>query len=136
MGLDIGSVRIGVALSDPLGIIAQPYETIQSISLMRNVKAVCTLAEKAEAVRIIVGLPLNQHGEVGLQAKVVLEFVERLQANTKLEVLTQDERYSTAGAQRALIEADVSRKGRKQVIDKVAAVFILQTWLDRQANQR
>lgn len=136
LGLDVGNVRIGVALSDPLGIIASPHSVVQSSSPKKDAEAIAQLVEKTEAKQVVVGLPLDMEGKVGPQANKVLEFIAFLKEATPVEIFTQDERYSTAAAQRMLIEADVSRKGRKQVIDKVAAQFILQTYLDRSSRAK
>ena len=131
LGLDVGDVRIGVAVSDPLCIIAQPLTVIQVKSLAEDLEAVRAIVQEREVVRIVVGLPLNREGLPGPQAEKVLAFVEALRPVVGVEVVTQDERFSTAAAQRMLIEANVSRKGRKKVIDKVAAHHILQVHLDR-----
>jgi len=134
MALDVGEVRIGVAVSDPLGIIAQPYSVIAASSPEGDVDAVRNLVAETAAVRIVVGLPLNLEGQPGPQAQKVLAFVERLRAAVDVEVVTQDERYSTAAAQRVLRQAGVKRKKRKKVVDKVAAQHILQIYLDRQTK--
>jgi putative holliday junction resolvase len=134
MGLDVGDVRIGVAVSDPLGIIAQPHSVIKCSSPEQDIEAVRALAAELGVLRLVVGLPLNREGQPGPQAEKVLAFVERLRAVVNVEIAMQDERFSTAAAQRMLIEADVSRKGRKKVVDKIAAHHILQTHLDRQRN--
>lgn len=131
VGLDIGDVRIGVAVSDPLGIIAQPHTVIVCCSPEHDVEAIRSIVEEQEAAAVVAGLPLNREGEVGPQAEKVLAFVERLREALDIEVVTQDERYSTAAARRMLIDANVRRKARKKVIDKVAAHHILQTYLDR-----
>ncbi len=131
VGLDVGDVRIGVAVSDPLGIIAQPHSVIRVATPEQDIEAVRAVVTEKEAVRIVVGLPLNREGKPGPQAEKVLAFVEALRTALGIEVVTQDERFSTAAAERMLIQANVSRKGRKQVIDKVAAHHILQTYLDR-----
>ncbi len=134
IGLDVGNVRIGVAVSDPLRIIAQPHSVIKCSSPRNDIEAIRKLVLETEAVRVVVGLPLNQEGKTGPQAEKVLAFIEQLRAVLDVEVVTQDERFSTAAAQRMLIQANVSRKGRKQVVDKIAAHHILQTHLDRQRN--
>lgn len=134
MGLDVGEVRIGVAVSDPLGIIAQPHSVIQCSSPEQDIDAIRALAAELGVIRIVVGLPLNREGKPGPQAEKVLAFVERLRAVVDMEIATQDERFSTTAAQRMLIEADVSRKNRKKVVDKIAAQHILQTHLDRQKS--
>lgn len=136
MGLDVGDVRIGVAVSDPLRIIVQPHSVIKCSTPSKDIEAICTLVRETETVRVVVGLPLNQEGKPGSQAEKVLAFVEQLRTALDVEIVTQDERFSTAAAQRMLIDANVSRKGRKQVIDKIAAHHILQTYLDRQRNIR
>ena len=132
VGLDVGDVRIGVAVSDPLRIIASPSTVIQASSPQRDAAAVQAIVVEQDAKCVVVGLPLNREGKPGPQAQKVLAFVEALRDTLDVEVVTQDERYSTAAAQRMLIDANVSRKGRKKVIDKVAAHHILQTYLDRQ----
>ena len=104
------------------------------MSTFLYVEAIRKVVEERAAVTVVVGLPLDQHGEVGVQARKVLEFVDVLRDALEIEVVTQDERFSTAAAERMLIQADVSRKGRKKVIDKVSAQLILQLYLDRRAN--
>jgi putative Holliday junction resolvase len=136
MALDVGDVRIGVALSDPLGMIAQPHSVITCVTLQDDTAAVAALASEVEAVRIVVGLPLDQNGEPGPQAEKVLAFIAALEGETEATILTQDERYTTAFAERALIDANVRRKKRKGLRDQIAAQQILQTWLDRDAVER
>ena len=135
IGLDIGDVRIGVAISDPLRIIAQPHSVITRTSLQCDLNAIQRIVAEQEAIRIVVGLPLNREGKPGPQAEKVLEFIDRLREVVAIEIVTQDERYSTAAAQRMLIDANVSRKNRKKVIDKVAAHHILQVHLDRASSR-
>lgn len=134
LGLDIGDKRIGVAVSDPLGIIAQPHKVIKRSSPKRDTEAIRMLIEETGASRIVAGIPLDREGKPGPQAAKVLAFIEILRRVVDVEVVMQDERYTTAAAERALIDADVSRKTRKKVIDKVAAHYILQTYLDRQSR--
>ena len=136
IGLDVGEARTGVALSDPLGLIASPYETIQVKSPRADAEAVRALVEEQEAVRIVVGVPLNMQGEVGPQAEKVLEFVDVLKETIDIEVVTIDERFSTAAANRSLIESGIKGKRRKRVVDQVAAQQILQLYLDREAHRR
>jgi len=136
MALDVGDVRIGVAMTDPMQMIASPRETVKCTNEAADLAAVAKLAVDQEVVRIVVGLPLNQHGERGPQAEKILAFTEKLRPLVKAEIVLQDERFSTAEAQRMLIAADVRRDKRKQVIDKVAAANILQSYLDRRATQR
>ncbi len=134
IGLDVGDVRIGVAVSDPLGSMALPRGVIQRGAPETVMTALHELIEETEASRIVVGLPLNQHGEPGPQAEKVQRFAEELERRFGLPVDTQDERFSTAEAERTLIGADVSRKNRRRVIDKLAAQHILQTYLDRRTR--
>ena len=131
LALDVGDVRIGVASSDPLRIIASPYSVITRTSLDKDLEALRDVIAEREAVRVVVGLPLGIDGTPGPQAAKVLEFIEQLRTVTSVEIVTQDERFSTAGAQRMLIAANVSRKNRKKVVDKIAAQHILQIHLDR-----
>ncbi len=134
IGLDIGDVRIGVAVSDPLGITAQAREVIPVRSQEEDAEAIRAIVEETEAIRIVAGLPLDQNGEVGPQAAKVLGFVETLRSALDIDIVMQDERFSTAAAERALIDADVRRDKRRNVIDMVAAQHILQTYLDRQKS--
>jgi putative holliday junction resolvase len=136
LGLDVGHVRIGVALSDPMGIIASPHSVITATEPEADAKAVAALMEEVEAQRVIVGVPLNLEGKAGPQAEQVLAFVEHLKHFTDREIFTVDERYTTAFAERALIGANVKRKNRKGARDKIAAQQILQSWLDRTAHDR
>ena len=133
IGLDLGSVTLGIAISDPLGIIAQGVETFRfpqdqdSLSIPR-VKELC---EKENVKTIVLGLPKHMNGDVGIRGEICLKFKEKLEKRIEgVEVVLQDERLSTKIAEQSLIFAYVSRKKRKQVIDKMAAVTILQTYLD------
>lgn len=129
LGLDVGTVRIGVALSDPLGIAAQPFEVIDR----RKANALTRIAEIVSengVERIIVGRPLRLSGEAGLAAQAVDLFVLELAAKVKVPIDLWDERLSTAQAERAMIEGGARRETRRQNIDKVAAALILQSYLD------
>ena len=132
VGLDVGTRRIGVAVSDPLGITAQPREVLEVDRAQPGavVEVIARLVTAVGAERVVAGLPLDQSGEVGRQARRVLELVERLRARLEVPVETWDERFSTAAAERALLEGGVRRAKRRQVRDKVAASLILQSWLD------
>ena len=130
LGLDVGDVRIGVAVSDPLEVIAQPLTSVKRISVRRDVESIKRLAEENEAGKIVVGVPKTLDDEVGIQAQKVLDFVEVLGKALEIPIVLWDERLTTAEAERALIQADMSRRKRKKVIDKVAAVLILQGYLD------
>ena len=133
--LDIGDVRIGVAVSDPTGTIASPVEVIRRIGWSPDAKKIREICERYQTNRILSGLPLNMDGTEGFQARKVRDFCAQLE-KSGLQVVFQDERLSTVSAEDALIEGNVSRSGRKQVIDKIAASVILQQWLDARKNRR
>ncbi|MBT3181005.1 MAG: Holliday junction resolvase RuvX [Deltaproteobacteria bacterium] len=133
--LDIGSKRIGVAASDPLGWTAQGVEVIERKGNKKDMERICEICREWEAEKIVAGLPLNEEGEIGPAAKKIQGFVDKLKvhlegAKLDIDVEMWDERYSTAIAEERLIEADVSRKKRKRVIDKMAATVILQDYLE------
>jgi putative Holliday junction resolvase len=132
LGLDLGTKTLGVAVSDELGWTAQGVETIQineeqgeyGLSRLRE------LIEQYAVEEIVVGFPKNMNGTVGPRGEATQRFAERLKQTFSLPVVLWDERLSTMAAERMLIAADVSRKKRKKVIDKMAAVMILQSYLD------
>jgi len=130
LGLDVGDVLIGVAVSDPSGTIAQGLISITRADLKEDVEAVRRLINQYEVGEIVVGLPKMMDGEIGIQAQKVLSFVESLQAEVEIPVVLWDERLTTVAANKLLIEADMSRRKRKKVVDKVAATLILQGYLD------
>jgi putative Holliday junction resolvase len=130
MGLDVGSHTIGVALSDELGLTAQGLETIRRKSTDQDLQTLTRIVTKYEVSRIVVGLPKNMDGTLGPQAEKMLKWKRTLEEALRLPVETWDERLSTVGATRILLEADVSRKKRKRSVDKIAAVLILQGYLD------
>ena len=135
LAFDIGEKRIGVAVSDPLGITAQGIETYhRTEDLEQDVAHLIKLANGYKPVKIVFGLPRNMDGSYGFQAQITREFADAVLAKWDGDHAFQDERLTTASARRVLIEADVSRDKRKQVIDKVAAVLILQSYLDAHGN--
>lgn len=131
MALDVGSKRIGVALSDPLKITAQGLETFQRTTLEEDICGLWQLIDQYEVSQLVVGLPKNMDGTIGFKAEEVRQFIADLTAQRSIEVIWVDERLTTVSAERTLLEADVSRAKRKKVIDKMAAVLILQSYLDR-----
>mgnify|MGYP001606977150 FL=1 len=136
LGIDFGSHRIGLALSDETGIIAMPFETVPGRDVpaaIRRIKEVCV---EKEVSRIVVGLPLNMNGTAGPAAVGAEEFAKALRAGTGIEVVMSDERLSTAIVERMLIEADTRRDKRKQVRDPLAAQVILQGYLDRMSSDQ
>ena len=131
MGLDVGTKTIGVALSDELGLTAQPLTTIKRTGIRKDMEKLLGLMEEHGVEMLVVGVPVNIDGTIGERAKSVLAFVERLREATDAEIRTWDERLSTAAVERVLIEGDMSREKRKKVIDRLAAAYILQGFLDR-----
>ena len=135
LGLDVGTKTIGVAISDPLGWTAQGLETIQRKGMAKDIEALLAIIRAKEVEKIVIGLPLHMQGGESVSAMRARELGQRLGEKSGLEIIYQDERLSTVSAQRVLLEGDVSRAGRKAVIDKVAAGFILQSYLDGLANK-
>lgn len=131
MGLDIGSRTIGVAISDELGITAQGLKTLKRKSMEEDLREIATIIRQFEIGRIVLGLPKKMDGTLGTQAEVVFNWMRFLMEKIHVPVDTWDERLSTVGASKILLEADLSRRKRKKVIDKLAAVLILQGYLDQ-----
>ncbi|MDQ0254282.1 putative Holliday junction resolvase [Evansella vedderi] len=133
LGLDVGTRTIGVAVSDAFGWTAQGVETIKRVENdeEKDFERLDTLIKEHEVGTIVVGLPKNMNGTIGPSGELCQAFADKLKARTNLKVELWDERLSTVAAERMLVTADVSRKKRKKVIDKMAAVMILQGYLDR-----
>lgn len=129
MGIDIGEKRIGIAISDQLGITAQGVETY-SRNNENDAEYIVERAKELGAELIVAGLPLNMNGSEGPSAKMAREFMGKV-SSLGMPVEFIDERLTTVSAERMLISADVSRKKRRQVVDKIAAVYILRTYLDK-----
>ena len=135
LGLDVGDRTVGVAASDLLLMTAQGVETIRRESLEQDLSRLDELMREYDAVRLVVGLPRNMNGTEGERCDIVRAFAEEVQkTRPDAEIIFWDERLSTVAAAKSLISADVSRKKRKKVIDKMAAVFILQGYLDSLAK--
>jgi putative Holliday junction resolvase len=134
LGIDHGDARIGVAVSDELGMLAHPLETILVKETKDFVGRIAELATREKATTIVIGMPRNMDGSYGPAAEKVRAFAEQLRTKTKLEVKLWDERLTSVAAQRALHEAGRKVKESRKVIDQVAAVMILQGWLDSQAG--
>ena len=133
LGLDYGSKTVGVAVSDPLGLTAQKVETIwrkQENKLRRTLARIEELIAEYEVEKIVLGFPKNMNNTVGERAEKARECGEMLKKRTGLEIIIWDERLTTVEADRTLIEAGVRRENRKQYLDGIAAVFILQGYLD------
>lgn len=139
MGLDYGTKTVGVAVSDALGLTAQAVETIQrkeENKLRRSLARIEELISQYEVEKIVLGFPKHMNNDIGERAERTLEFKEKLIQRTGLEVIMWDERLTTVEAERTLIESNVRRENRKQYIDKIAAVFILQGYLDSVYNSK
>lgn len=134
LGLDLGTKTIGVAVSDPLGWTAQGVKTIQRVGLKKDIQEIKDIVDEYGVEKIVLGMPKNMNGTVGEAGERSISFGENLKNKLGVEVILQDERLSTVSAERSLIEADVSRKKRKKVIDTVAATYILQTYLDKKTK--
>ncbi|CAM3928352.1 TPA: Holliday junction resolvase RuvX [Bacillus cereus] len=132
LGLDVGTKTVGVAMSDEMGWTAQGLETIRINEERGNFgfDRISELVKQYNVDKIVVGLPKNMNGTIGPRGEACQQFAENLRELLQLDVVMWDERLSTMAAERLLISADVSRKKRKQVIDKMAAVVILQGFLD------
>ena len=130
MALDVGTKRIGVAMSDELFLTAQGADTIYRISLDADLAKIKKVAEDNGVSEIVVGLPINMNGTYGAKAKEIELFADSLTKVVSIPVKTWDERLTTVQAENVLLEADVSRAKRKKSIDKLAAQFILQSYLD------
>jgi putative Holliday junction resolvase len=129
LGIDLGEARVGVAVSDDLGMLAHPLETI-SVKTTDVKKRILTLAAERGAQTIIVGMPRNMDGTYGPAATKAKEFIEALRSSTEIKIIGWDERLTTVSAQRSLHEAGKNTKKQRPIIDQVAAQIILQGWLD------
>ena len=137
LGLDVGSATIGVSVSDPFGWTAQGVETIRHTTREADFKRLSVLVSQYGVETFVIGMPLNMNGTKGMRATRTEEFAADLAAAfPNISQVFWDERLTTVMVQKELIAADVSRKKRKQVIDKMAAVSILQGYLDRLAHQK
>ena len=139
MGLDYGTKTVGIAISDPLLLTAQGIETIQrkeENKLRRTLARIEELVSEYEVEKIVLGFPKHMNNDIGERAEKSLEFRDMLARRTGLEVIMWDERLTTVEAERTLIESNVRRENRKKYIDKIAAIFILQGYLDSVYLQR
>ncbi|MDL2218126.1 Holliday junction resolvase RuvX [Christensenellaceae bacterium OttesenSCG-928-M15] len=137
LALDIGEKRIGIAVSDPLGYTAQGLETyVRKGDVGRDVEHILAIAESYAPVCLLFGMPRNMDGSYGYQSRMVQEFADAVLIRWTGEIAFFDERLTTVSAERVLIDADMSREKRRKVVDKVAAVVILQAYLDTERNKR
>jgi putative holliday junction resolvase len=135
LGLDVGTKTVGIALSDELGWTAQGLETLRrnEEDPEDDMHKIAAIAKEYEVGTIVIGLPKNMNGSIGPSGERSQEFAESLKKHYDCEMVMWDERLTTVAAERMLVSADVSRKKRKKVIDKMAAVMILQGYLDRKS---
>lgn len=136
MGLDVGDKTIGVAVSDLMGLTAQPIITVRRVGKKKDIEELKKIIKEKDVKKIVSGLPKNMNGTLGPQGEKVIKFCELLEEETGLKVEYWDERLSTVAAERSLIEGDISRQKRKKVVDMLAAVIILQGYLDRQSMMK
>jgi putative Holliday junction resolvase len=134
IGLDVGDVRIGVAVSDALGITAQGVSTLRRKSLDEDLMALKMILEEYQVDTVVIGNPLNMDGQSGVQADKVKAFAEVMSERLNTRSILWDERLTTAEARKVLIEGGMRREKRKQVIDQMAAMLILQSYLDAQGS--
>jgi putative Holliday junction resolvase len=135
LGLDVGDKRIGVALSDSLGLIASALTVVERKTDEAAMKQIIDLVRENDVGRIVVGLPLSLDGSLGNQAQAVQAFVELLEKRTETPIVTWDERLSTVAAERMLVEVGMKRDKRKKHRDSLAAAFVLQGYLDHEKSQ-
>jgi putative holliday junction resolvase len=131
LGLDVGDRTIGVAVSDPFGLIAQGVDTIRRKNIEEDLRQLREICSNYNVDIIVVGLPKNMNGTLGPQGQKVLDFCEVIKNSIDIKIDMWDERLTTVAANRAMLEADMSREKRKKLVDKVAATYILQGYLDR-----
>lgn len=132
LGLDVGTKTIGVSVSDLLGLTAQGVTTIQRVSNKEDFEKVKEYIDQYKIDKVVVGLPYNMNGTLGPSGEMAQKFGQKLKNKFNIEVVFQDERMTSMSAERVLIEGNVRRENRKKYIDKLAAVFILQNFLDSQ----
>jgi putative Holliday junction resolvase len=130
LGLDIGEKRIGIAISDELGYTAQGMRVLTRSGLDDDLEVIKKLMVEERASEVVVGLPKNMDGSLGEAAQKVLSFTKKMEESLSVPVILWDERWTTAEATRLLLDADLSRNKRRKVVDKLAAVLILQGYLD------
>ena len=134
LGRDRGDQTIGVAVSDLMGLTAQGVKTVKRVGKKKDIEALKEIIKERQVNKIVSGLPKNMNGTLGPQGEKVIKFCELLEEETGIKIEYWDERLSTVAAEKTLIQGNVRRENRKGVIDMVAAVIILQGYLDRQRN--
>ncbi|MFA6327490.1 MAG: Holliday junction resolvase RuvX [Bacilli bacterium] len=137
LGLDLGSKTIGIAISDKLGFIASTYKTIifEEGNSLTSLEELKEIIKKEEVSKIVLGFPKNMNNSIGPRAEESIKFKKILEDELNIEVILEDERWTTVQANRVLIDANVSRKKRKTKVDKLAATYILQSYLDKNRKE-
>ncbi len=130
LGIDYGEKRIGIAISDPLGITAQGLMTIERTRIEEDIQKISNIIREKEVKEIVIGLPKRMDNTLGEKALAVLAFVDVVKKQTHIPIHTVDERFSTVRANKAMLEGDLSREKRKKRVDIIAAQLILQSYLD------
>lgn len=136
LGLDLGQKTIGVAISDPLGFTAQGITTIHRKSKAADIEELKKICKEYGVEKIVIGLPKNMDNSIGFAGEKILEFSEIIKEQLLDNIEMWDERLTTVAAHRAMLEADMSRAKRKKIVDKIAATYILQGYLDRLSNMK
>lgn len=136
LGLDVGQKTIGVAICDPLGFTAQGITTIRRKKKDEDIEEVKKICNEYGVETIVVGLPKNMNGSIGFAGEKIMGFTELLKEKVDIKIELWDERLTTVAAHRAMLEADLSRGKRKKIVDKIAATYILQGYLDRLSNMK
>ena len=134
MGLDVGDKTVGVAISDPLFITAQPYETIKRTKAKFDIDRIEEIIKEKDISLVVVGLPKNMNNTIGPQSMKVMSFVDLIKKRIDIKIVYEDERLTTVQSESVLIDMNVRRENRETHIDKIAASFILQSYLDRRSN--
>jgi len=136
VGIDLGSRRVGVAVSDPGGVLASPYEVVQrSGDPVADRRRLAAIVAEVEAERVVVGLPLSMDGTIGPAARAAIEEADAIAAVVGVPVETFDERLTTVSADRSMQQFKMNAQARRRVVDKVAAAIMLQAWLDTQEKK-
>ena len=134
LGIDFGSKRVGISISDKTNILARSYDVLSFSSDEDLLNKIKKIVLKEDITHIVMGLPKNMNNTIGDSAKRVLDFEEMLKSNLNQEIILYDERLSTKEATNMLVDFDISRKKRKKIVDKVAATIILQNYLDKRSK--
>lgn len=136
LGLDVGQKTIGVAVSDPLGFTAQGITTIRREKKSKDIEELKKICDEYKVETIVIGMPKNMNGTIGFAGEKIQEFSDLIKEEIGIKIEFWDERLTTVAAHRAMLEADLSRGKRKKIVDKIAASYILQGYLDRISNAR